>query len=195
MNKMAVFLIPIGIAINFVGGQLAVMLKLPLFLDAIGTIVVGALCGILPGIIVGVGSNLINAISMPTLLPYAVISLVMGIMAAVLSKRGWFKTFPKSLASGVLYGLVCCAIAVPITVTLYGGFVGTGASVIVTTLMTAGWSVFSATVASELFSELCDKIATLIIVFFVLKSMPKRFLVKLPLGKYYLTEEEAESLE
>ena len=47
-NKLTVFLIPIGIAVNVVGGQLALMLKLPVFLDSIGTFVIAALCGIVP---------------------------------------------------------------------------------------------------------------------------------------------------
>lgn len=35
IDKLTIFLIPIGIAINVVGGQLAILLKLPLFLDSI----------------------------------------------------------------------------------------------------------------------------------------------------------------
>ena len=45
-NKLTIFLIPIGIAVNAVGGQLALALKLPVFLDCIGTFVTAALCGI-----------------------------------------------------------------------------------------------------------------------------------------------------
>ena len=63
IDKLTIFLIPIGIAINVVGGQLAILLKLPLFLDSIGTFVVGALCGGIPGALVGLGCGLINAIS------------------------------------------------------------------------------------------------------------------------------------
>ena len=72
-TKLTIFLIPIGIAVNVVGGQLAVLLKLPLFLDSIGTFVVGALCGWAPGLLVGLGCGLINAISLPTLLPYTIV--------------------------------------------------------------------------------------------------------------------------
>lgn len=57
IDKLTLFLIPIGVAVNFIGGQLAILLKLPLYLDAIGTIVVGALCGGIPGAIVGLVSN------------------------------------------------------------------------------------------------------------------------------------------
>ena len=38
-------LIPVAIAINIAIGQIVVLLKLPVFLDSIGTVLVAALCG------------------------------------------------------------------------------------------------------------------------------------------------------
>ena len=189
IDKLTIFLIPIGIAINVVGGQLAILLKLPLFLDSIGTFVVGALCGGIPGALVGLGCGLINAISLPTLLPYTIIGVLFGILASFLAKKNMFSSFWKAIINGIVIAIIGTGIAVPITATIYGGFVGTGASVIVTTLMAAGWDVIPATFVSELRSELMDKLVCLIIIFFVLKSMPARFVVKLPNGKYFLKEE------
>lgn len=189
IDKLTIFLIPIGIAINVVGGQLAILLKLPLFLDSIGTFVVGALCGGIPGALVGLGCGLINAISLPTLLPYTIIGVLFGILASFLAKKNMFSSFWKAIINGIVIAVIGTGIAVPITATIYGGFVGTGASVIVTTLMAAGWDVIPATFVSELSSELMDKLVCLIIIFFVLKSMPARFVVKLPNGKYFLKEE------
>lgn len=188
-DKLTIFLIPIGIAINVVGGQLAILLKLPLFLDSIGTFVVGALCGGIPGALVGLGCGLINAISLPTLLPYTIISVLFGALASFLAKKNMFSSFWKAIINGIVVAVISTCIAVPITATIYGGFVGTGASVIVTTLMAAGWDVMPATFVSELSTEMMDKLVCLIIIFFVLKSMPARFVVKLPNGKYFLKEE------
>ena len=101
-----------------------------------------------------------------------------------------FSKFWKAPVNGVIIAIISTCIAVPITATLYGGFVGTGASVIVTTLMAAGWDVLPATFVSELSSELIDKIICLIIIFFVLKAMPARFVVKLPNGKHFIKEEQ-----
>ena len=50
-NKLAWFLVPIGVAVNFIGGTIILLLKLPIYLDSIGTIIVGALCGVWPGVI------------------------------------------------------------------------------------------------------------------------------------------------
>lgn len=188
-NKLTIFLIPIGIAVNVVGGQLAVLLKLPVFLDSIGTFVVGALCGGVPGALVGLGCGLINAISLPTLLPYTVIGVLFGFLGSFMAKKGMFSAFWKCFINGPVVGLISTCIAVPITATLYGGFVGTGASVIVTTLMAAGWGVLPATFVSELSTELIDKVLCLIIIFFVLRAIPARLAVKLPNGKYFVKED------
>ena len=190
LNKLTIFLIPIGIAINVVGGQLALLLKLPVFLDSIGTIVVGALCGTWPGVLVGLGCGLINSISAPNLLPYTVIGMLFGFIGSFLAKKNMFDKFWKALVNGVCIALISTSIAVPITATLYGGFVGTGASGIVAALMAAGWGVVPATFVSELSAELMDKLVCLIVIFFVLKAMPARLVVKLPNGKYFVNEEE-----
>lgn len=190
LNKLTIFLIPIGIAINVVGGQLALLLKLPVFLDCIGTIVVGALCGTWPGVLVGLGCGLINSISAPNLLPYTVIGMLFGFIGSFLAKKNMFDKLWKALVNGVCIALISTSIAVPITATLYGGFVGTGASGIVAALMAAGWGVVPATFVSELSAELMDKLVCLIVIFFVLKAMPARLVVKLPNGKYFVNEEE-----
>lgn len=189
-DKLTIFLIPIGIAVNVVGGQLAVLLKLPVFLDCIGTIVVGALCGGVPGMLVGLGCGLINSISLPTLLPYTVIGMLFGFIGSFLAKKNMFDKVWKVIINGPCIALISTCIAVPITATLYGGFVGTGASVIVTTLMAAGWDVLPATFVSELSAELMDKVICLLIIYFVLKAMPDRLKVKLPNGKFFVKEEE-----
>jgi len=44
-NTMTWVLLPVAIAINVVMGQIVVLLKLPVYLDSIGTMLVGALCG------------------------------------------------------------------------------------------------------------------------------------------------------
>lgn len=44
-SMMVILLIPVAIAINIVGGQMTSILKIPVDLDMIGVILVGALAG------------------------------------------------------------------------------------------------------------------------------------------------------
>lgn len=191
MDKLTLFLIPIGVAVNFLGGQIAILLRLPLYLDAIGTIVVGALCGGLPGAIVGLISNVLNSISSPTTLFYAVLSVAFGIVAAFASKKNIFKNLVKTMLISLLFAFIGGVLGACITWLVNGGFgpitAGTYAAVI---YEFTKLPPFICQVIAEFAMDLLDKFVTLVVVFFVLKAMPNRFLAKLPLGGIYAIEEE-----
>ena len=189
-NKLTIFLIPIGIAVNVVGGQLALVLKLPVFLDSIGTFVVAALCGIVPGLIVAVGTQLINAITTPTVLAFIEISMLFAVESYFFAKWKIYKSPVKSALCGVVVAVIDACLAVPTTAFLLGGFAGTGASTIVAALMAAGWGVFPATFVSEIASETMDKVVCMIIIFIVLKAIPDRLKVKLPNARFFIKDVE-----
>ncbi|SHK20694.1 hypothetical protein [Hespellia stercorisuis] len=191
-NKLTIFLLPIGIAVNVVGGQLAIMLKLPVYLDSIGTFIVGSTCGILPGLIVAVLTQLLNSITLPTNLLYIEIGMLFAVLAHFFAKYERFKSIPRTVVNGIIAACMSTALAVPTTAFLLGGFVGTGASVIVTALMASGWSVLPATFVSELVTETMDKVIVMIIVFFILRAIPDRLLVKLPNARFFIKDMDEE---
>ena len=55
-------LIPLAVAINLIGGQIALQLKLPLYLDAIGTVILSAIMGPWIGAISGLLSSFITSL-------------------------------------------------------------------------------------------------------------------------------------
>lgn len=192
IDRLSLFLIPIGIAINFIGGQIALLLKLPLYLDAIGTIVVGALCGFLPGIIVGLISNILNSVSDPITLFYAILNIMFGITAAYLSKRGVFKSFGKTLLSALLFAFIGGGLGSLLTWVLYGFDFGTGVSSMFAIPLheSLGLPKFLAQFTAEFTMDIFDKVLTVIAAFGILKSIPTRFLAKLPLGRIYIKDED-----
>jgi energy-coupling factor transport system substrate-specific component len=184
-------LIPIGIAVNFVVGSIITLLKLPLYLDCIGTIIVGALCGVWPGVIVGLITNILNAIADPTILFYAPLNMAFGVLAAFLSKKGWFKNFGLTLLSSIFFAFIGGGIGSLITWVLYGFDFGSGRTAIVSVPLyeTLHVSKYIAQFIGETAIDLIDKVATVIICFFILKAFPTRFLTKLPLGPIYISDE------
>jgi energy-coupling factor transport system substrate-specific component len=192
IDRLSLFLIPIGIAINFIGGQIALLLKLPLYLDAIGTIVVGALCGFIPGIIVGLVSNILNSISDPITLFYAILNMLFGIAAAYLSQKGVFKSFWKTLVSALLFAFIGGGLGSVLTWVLYGFDFGTGVSSIFAIPIheQLGLPKFVAQFIAEFGMDIFDKVLTVIAAFGILKAIPTRFLAKLPLGRIYIKDED-----
>jgi len=191
MDKLSMFLIPIGVAVNFVGAQLAMLLKLPIYLDAIGTIVVGALCGGVPGAIVGVVSNTINSITYPTYMWYGIISLIYGLLASFLSRKGVFTSLWKTLLASMLFAAIGGTMNSIITWILFGfDFAPDTTGALATVLYNVlGLPKFTAEMIMAIVMDLADKLVAIIATFFVLKSMPNRFLTKLKHGAVYIKDE------
>lgn len=190
-STMTLLLIPVGIAINVIGGQMASVLRLPLYLDIIGTITIGLIGGIIPGVLVGLLTNLINAIFTPTMLPYVIVSVAFGFLSGVLSKKGMFLSKKKVAISGVLLALVAVALATPITAFVMGGITGGGNSVIIVTLQSMGFNLLTATLISTFCTEMLDKLLTVFICYGIVRSMSSRYLSKFPLGHIYINTEKA----
>ncbi len=188
MDKLAIFLIPIGVALNFIGAQIAMLLKLPVYLDAIGTIVVGALCGGWPGAIVGVISNTINSITYPTYVWYGVISAIYGFLAAYLSKKKVFCSLWKAILASFAFAIIGGVLNSCITWILFGfNFATDTTAIFAIPLHTVmGLPKFAAQMIAAICMDVADKFLAILATFFILKSMPNRFLVKLHLGEVYI---------
>lgn len=102
-------LIPIAIAINIAIGQLVYLLKLPIYLDSIGTVLVGAIAGPWAGALTGALSNLLWGV-LPVVtntfaVPFFYVALVIGLLAGYFGRQGVFeKESPRWLS--VLIGAV-----------------------------------------------------------------------------------------
>ncbi|MFC0673195.1 hypothetical protein [Brachybacterium hainanense] len=185
-GRLTLFLIPIGIATNFIGGQIASLLKLPMHLDSIGTILVGALCGGLPGALVGLLSNLINAITAPPLLPYALVSILLGLAAGLFSRIGALRTAGKAALTVIPFGLIGGGVGSLITIVVFGGLGSSGVSIIIGALHALGLDLKLAVFVSTLPTDFLDKALTVAVVVLILRRIPTRILVKVPLGPLYL---------
>ena len=179
-------MIPICLAINYVGAQIAIALKLPMYLDVIGSIMMGAICGPIPGVVLGALSSAINSLSEPTAIAYIPVTVACGLVAGLLGKAGFMKQLWKSLIAGFVLAVAAVAISSPITAFLYGGISGTGNDVIVLGLQAAGMGLLPATLIATLITEFFDKLLSCWVVFFVVKALSDRQLSKFPLGYIYM---------
>ncbi len=172
-----IILIICGIAINIGGAQLAKALKLPLFLDCIGTILIAAIGGYLPGAVVGFLSNMINALNDPANAYYTLLSVLIGLCAAFYARRGYFRSIWKALLLTFPLAIVGGALGSILTYLIYGFGFGEGISLgLARTLYQSGnLSLFFAQFISDMIIDLADKFVSLVIVYFILQLVNKRF--------------------
>ncbi|MGZ8481724.1 MAG: hypothetical protein ACXWWO_04620 [Candidatus Limnocylindria bacterium] len=111
-------LLPVAIAINIIlGAAVANALKIPIYLDSIGTILVGALAGPIPGALTGFVTNILWQYVIPppfqgtVAAPFAIVAAVIGLLAGVFGRVGWLRPRPgRPLSQLVLGGLAATAI-------------------------------------------------------------------------------------
>lgn len=180
-SSQALVLIVISIAINMIGGQLASMVKLPIFLDSIGTLISAVLLGPVIGMLTGLLTNLLwGLLTNPIAAAFAPVAMVIGLVAGCLARAGWFRTLPKVVVSGVIITLAVTVVAVPLRTALFGGVTGSGADLFVAWMHSMGQNLVESVAITVIGANLVDKILTAVIVWLLLRQLPIRTTLILP---------------
>lgn len=185
-------LMAVAIAINIaVGNTVQNVIKLPIYLDSIGTVIVGVLAGPLAGLATGVLANVIWGLTLgPTsIIPFAVVAGVIGLMAGLFGRRGIFS--PRHGAVGALYvavsgfltGVVAAILSAPIAYYVFGGTTGGGTDVLVTIFRGITDNVFTATLLQGGVSDPTDKTISYLVVWAILLAVPLTVKTTFPQGE------------
>lgn len=192
LDAANIVLIPVCIGINYLGKLFASVLKLPLWLDGIGTCIGAVLGGPVIGAIVGAANNIIYGLTTGDniTLIYALTSIGIGLAVGIMARLGFMETFLKALITSVVVGLVAVVISTPLNVIFWGGTTGNvwGDALFAAT-QSAGMPVFLGSLLDEVVVDVPDKIVTLTIAFLVLKGLPKK------LTSMYGADDKIESLD
>ena len=162
------------IVLNFALRNLAALIGIPLYLDSVGTILAGALGGYLPGVLVGYFSNLLLNLTSDTAQFYAVISILIGALAAFLHRKGLFRSFGRALCSVPLFALIGGGIGSVLTYCLYGRGEGAELSLnLVNFFEQQGLQdVFLRQLSADFLLDLADKLVTVVLAFLIIRSLP-----------------------
>ena len=171
-----VSMIPVALVLNIVVGQIIGSVGIPLYLDSTGTVLVAALAGPWAGIATGVLSSLVWSAFNPSVLPFAATSAAVGGLAGVAIKHGALKNIANVLLSGAVIGIVVGMLAAPVAAFVYGGTAGVGTGAVVSLLREMGHSLLQSVTLQSFISDPLDKALVMLLVWLVLKSLPKRTL-------------------
>ena len=179
-STLTLALIAFAIVLNMAIGQLVSLLKLPIFLDSIGTILVGILAGPLAGGVTGLLTNLIwGLISSPVAAAFSPVAMMIGIIAGLCARYGLFKTWWKVVIAGVIITIFNAIVAVPIRLYMFGGITGSGADFMTAYMLALGKDLFGSVVVTVFTSNLLDKVVTALIAWGIVKALPERTVSRL----------------
>ncbi|MCR5520472.1 MAG: HD domain-containing protein [Lachnospiraceae bacterium] len=174
------------ILINILFNRVCGLLGVPLYLDCIGTLLAAALGGFFPGIIVGYVTNLINASGSPETAFYSFISVLIAVAGAYFAYKGYFKKVWKTLLTIPVFAWIGGGLGSLLTYLLYGFGMGEGISApFAAALLENGTlNVFWAQLISDFTLDLIDKAITVLLVYALLRLVPKKISESLELTSW-----------
>ena len=177
MNAFNAGIIALGAALNVAIGYLVSLLKLPLYLDSIGTVLISVLCGWFYGVVTGLASLIILAVTVaPTVIAYAGTAIAIAILSALLARAGFLRSTRITIAGGVLLGIAAAAASVPVTTLLYGGVSLAGSDAITALFRAYGLPIWKSVVFGSLVTDIFDKMITALIAMALIRTLPARLL-------------------
>ncbi|HGC9774838.1 TPA: ECF transporter S component [Streptococcus agalactiae] len=164
--------ISIAIAINLVGANLALFLRLPIYLDTIGTLLIAVILGPWYAASTAFLSALINWMTTDIFsLYYSPVAIVVAIITGILIKRN---CKPSSLLwKSLIISLLGTIIASVITVILFKGITSSGSSIIAQFLHGIGLDMTSSLILVQVGTDYMDRLISLILVFSTITLLKK----------------------
>lgn len=164
-------MVAMAICINYIGGQLALALHLPIYLDSIGTILIGAMFGPAFGVLPPMISGILMAFTGDIYsLYFAPVGMILGLTAGFVLKRIHSVGFMLLLSAFLitLPGTIVCAI---INAILFGGVTSSGSSAIVAALSHTPLGLTGAIFVVQIFTDYLDRVISLALVMIVLRKV------------------------
>lgn len=173
--------IAFSIALNLTVGYITAALKIPLYLDSIGTVLTAVLIGPWAAILAGTFSNVFaSALGSPTMIFFIPVMIVIGAFTGFVAKLGWFRKWYLVVPGGLAQGVLAAVTSAPISAFLFSGVTLAGTDFVVLYFRSMGNSILQSVFYQGLTSDPADKALTYLIVFFVVNNLPRQLLSKFP---------------
>lgn len=179
MSALKLCMLAMAVCINVAGGQLALMLRLPIYLDSIGTILtglwMGPLCGMIPNFLSGVLLGMTTDIYS---LYFAPVGMITGLMAGMAGKmmKGLLtdRNIRKRqiLLSAVFITVPGTVVSSVINAVLFGGVTSSGSSILVQILSKTPLGLTGSIFAVQILTDYLDRVIALGLSIAVLQVMP-----------------------
>ena len=188
------FLRALGFAVicfllNIVGALLATTLKLPVYFDSLGTILVSIVGGYVPGIAVGYATNVVKTAFISGSMYYGVVNVLIAIITSWLARHDWFKSLSRTLLAGAFLAAVCSIADLALAYLLNDGNLSNRmiAPLVQQVVASGALDVVPAQLLSELFVNFVDKTLVVLAGTLLYHTLPEHFIESLDFAPWQQT--------
>ena len=175
MNIRNLTLVAMGISLNVIGALIALTLRLPIYLDSIGTILIACLLGSKYAVMTGVCGSLVSGFTFdPYSIYFAPVQLSTGLLAGLMYNKGFLKG--KKTPLGVfVFSLPTSIISACIAAFLFGGVTSSGSSYIVQILSHFNVPMVVSVFVTQVCTDYADKFLAVSLVALGVAVLPKSY--------------------
>lgn len=173
INTKKITFVALSVAINIVGGKLALFLHLPIFLDSIGTMLAAIALGPLAGGFTALAGGLISGVLGDIYAIYFSLSgVLMGVIAGLIM-HGKKNTLPSILWKTLVITLPASALSACIETFLFGGITSAAVTTfIIQALSTTALKLLGGAFVTQAVTDYIDKLIAILLVVASLKHLP-----------------------
>ena len=165
MNACQLCFLAMAVGINLVGGQIALALRLPVYLDSIGTILAGAVLGPWLGMLPNLLSGIIMGMTVDVYsLYFAPVGMFTGMMSGLFFGRQSMKAGISRAGRGSRLFLTAAGITIPgtavsslINALLFGGVTSSGSTLLVQLLARTPLGLTGSIFAVQILTDYADR--------------------------------------
>lgn len=185
-SLLALLLVPVGVSLSVVGYQLSTILKLPIFVDQIGTMLVSMIAGPWVGLVTGLLGNVVNGMLNPISMAFAFVSMALGLVCGFLSRWRWFTNVVGVVIGCAIMNVVTATVAAVVSTFLFGGVTGAGTDLVTAAFLAAGQAIWTSVLSTNLITGTFNTVINFALTWIIVRRIPNRFLVKLNYGMPYI---------
>lgn len=175
MNTRNLTLMAMGVSLNIIGALIALTLRLPIYLDSTGTILVACLLGPKFAVMTGVCGSLVSGMTFdPYSLYFAPVQISTGLLAGLMYEKEFLKG--KKTPLGVfIFTLPTSIISATIAAFLFGGVTSSGSSYIVQILSHFNVPMVVSVFITQVCTDYADKFLAVVLVALGVAALPKSY--------------------
>jgi energy-coupling factor transport system substrate-specific component len=166
-------LIPSAVALNIVGAFISGVLRLPVFLDLVGTMIVSLILGPWWGVLSAfLTSTVIGLIQGPVFMIFGLVSAAVAIMLGYGARLKMANSLPRYFVLSLLIALVTASISTPIYIYIFGGATGHPTDVFIAAFTTLGQPLSLAVLFTKILTAVADKPIQCFLALSILEALP-----------------------